>query len=114
MMKRAAVHFVLLVGLGVGISGQSAAEREMLEGIRSEGMERSQVASVFEMLTNEIGPRLTASPAQKRASEFVRERLTAYGLSNARLGPWKFGRGWTLERLTVEMVEPRYFPLIGY
>ena len=42
------------------------------------------------------------------------ERLTAYGLENARLEPWHFGRGWTLEKLTVEMVEPRYLPLIGY
>ena len=23
-------------------------------------------------------------------------------------------RGWTLERLTIEMIEPRYLPLIGY
>jgi hypothetical protein len=27
---------------------------------------------------------------------------------------WKFGRGWTLDKLTLEMVEPRYAPLIGY
>jgi carboxypeptidase Q len=40
--------------------------------------------------------------------------LAAYGLSNARLEPWKFGRGWTLEKLTVEMIEPRYLPLVGY
>ena len=38
----------------------------------------------------------------------------SYGLDNARLEPWKFGRGWTLEKLTVEMIEPRYLPLIGY
>ena len=35
-------------------------------------------------------------------------------MANARLEPWKFGRGWTLEKLTVEMIEPRYLPLIGY
>ena len=28
--------------------------------------------------------------------------------------PWKFGRGWELQKLTVEMIEPRYLPLIGY
>jgi hypothetical protein len=30
------------------------------------------------------------------------------------LEPWKFGRGWTLDKLTVELTEPRYFPLIAY
>src|SRR5262249_49685218 len=81
---------------------------------RDEGLRRSQVQPVFDELTVAIGPRLTASPAHKRAAEFVRERLAAYGLSNVRLEPWKFGRGWTLEKLTIEMVEPRYLPLIGY
>ena len=66
------------------------------------------------MLTVNIGPRLTASPAHKRAAEYVRGRLASYGLENARLEPWKFGRGWTLEKLTIEMIEPRYLPLIGY
>ncbi len=28
--------------------------------------------------------------------------------------PFQFGRGWTLEKLTVEMISPRYLPLIGY
>jgi hypothetical protein len=44
----------------------------------------------------------------------VRDRLTAYGLTNVHLEPWQFGRGWTLEGLTVELIEPRYLPLIGY
>ena len=82
--------------------------------IRAEGLEHSQVEPVFDKLTVNIGPRLTASPAHKRAAEWARDRLASYGLENARLEPWQFGRGWTLEKLTVEMVEPRYLPLIGY
>ncbi len=66
------------------------------------------------MLTVNIGPRLTASPAHKRAAEWTRQTLASYGLDNARLEAWKFGRGWTMESLTVEMIEPRYLPLIGY
>jgi len=95
-------------------TAQPVADREMIAKIRAEALERSQVAPVFETLTVNIGPRLTASPAHKRAAEFMRERLAAYGLTNARLEPWKFGAGWTLEKLTVDLVEPRYLPLIGY
>ena len=86
----------------------------MLQRIRTEGLEHPQVAPVFDMLTINIGPRLTASPAHKRAAEWARDRLTSYGLTNAHLEPWHFGRGWTLEKLTIEMTEPRYLPLIGY
>jgi carboxypeptidase Q len=87
---------------------------ETFAKIRAEATGHSQVEPVFNMFTITIGPRLTASPAHQRAAEYARERLASYGLSNARLEPWHFGRGWTLEKLTLEMVEPRYLPLIGY
>jgi len=102
--------------LGRLASGQtdSPLDRVSLAKLKHEAFESSQAAPVFEMLTSSIGPRLTASPAHKRATEFARDRLASYGLENARLEPWKFGRGWSLEKLTVEMVEPRYVPLLGY
>jgi hypothetical protein len=99
---------------GLVVRGQAQVDLDMLAKIRSEAVDRSQAAPVFEMFAITIGSRLTASPAQKRASEWARGRLEAYGLDGARLEPWKFGRGWTLEKLTVEMIEPRYLPLIGY
>ena len=110
----AVVVAAVTVFLGAAIGAQTGADSAVLARIRTEGMERSQTLPVFETLTTVIGPRLTASPAQKRASEWVRDRLIGYGLSNVHLEPWKFGRGWTLERLTIEMIEPRYLPLIGY
>ncbi len=87
---------------------------EALQKLRREIFENSQAQPVFDMLTGSIGPRLTASPAHLRAAQYVKERLSAYGLQNARLEPWHFGRGWTTEKLTLEMVEPRYLPLLGY
>jgi hypothetical protein len=41
-------------------------------------------------------------------------RLKSWGLDNPHLETWDFGRGWTLDRSYVEMIEPRYTPLIGY
>ena len=96
------------------LTAQAPADREVLAKIRTEGLEHSRVAPVFEYLTIELGPRLTASPAHKRAAEWTRDRLASYGLQNAHLEAWQFGRGWSLEKLTVEMIEPRYLPLIGY
>ena len=99
--------------LSAAASAQTPGD-PMLARIRAEGLEHPQVAPVFEMFTVNIGPRLTASPAHTRAAEWARDRLASYGLSHAHLEPWTFGRGWTLEKLTIEMVEPRYLPLLGY
>jgi hypothetical protein len=99
---------------GIVASAQPSSDRDTLVRIRAEGMEHSQAAPVFDYLTVNIGPRLTASPAHKRAAEWTRNRLASYGLTNAHLEPWTFGRGWELQKLTVEMIEPRYLPLIAY
>ena len=40
--------------------------------------------------------------------------MAKWGLTNPQLEPFEFGRGWALEKFTIEMVEPRYMPLIGY
>ena len=69
---------------------------------------------IFNVLTNVIGPRLTATPAYKAAADWSAGQLQAWGVSNVHLEEWPFGRGWTLEGLTLEMTAPRYFPLTGY
>ena len=86
-----------------------------LKAIREEGMERSQVMETLSYLTDVIGPRLTASPGMKRANEWTRDKLEEWGLENAHLEAWgPFGRGWTLEKFSLQVTEPLCFPLISY
>ena len=92
----------------------AAQDPAVLARIRDEGMNRSQAPALFDHLTNVIGPRLTGSPAFRQSVDWAAAKLREYGLANVRLESWPFGRGWTLERQTLEMVEPRYMPLIGY
>ena len=77
-------------------------------------MERSKAVETFEYLTTNIGPRLTNSPAHKQSIAWTQQMLKTWGLSEVHTEPFQFGRGWTLNKVTVEMVEPRYMPLIGY
>lgn len=107
---------LITAALAVAAAAQipGSIDHDTLQKMHREAFENSQAAPVFEMLTATIGPRLTASPAHKRAAEYTRERLASYGLENARMEPWRFGRGWSVEKLSIEMVEPRYFPLLGY
>src|SRR5829696_9212640 len=88
---------------------------DVIERIKDEGLNRSEVMRTLEYLTDVIGPRLTGSPSLKRANEWTRDRLAAWGLQNAHLEPWgPFGRGWTLKRFSAEAVEPQAFPLLAY
>jgi carboxypeptidase Q len=93
---------------------QEPIDRELIAKIRDEGLNRSQAQETFSHFTEVIGPRLTGSPAYKAAAEWARDKLKEWGLQQPRLEAWEFGRGWTLEKFTVEMLEPRYLPLIGY
>src|SRR5213082_3276337 len=82
--------------------------------IRDEGLNRSQAMQTLSYLSDVIGPRLTASPNMKRACEWTRDTMMKWGLQNAHLEPWPFGRGWSLKRFSAQVTDPQDFPLIAY
>ncbi len=112
---RLMITLAALVLAGHGrLLAQEPVDRAMIARIREEGQQRSRVWQTFNQLTNVIGPRLTGSPAYKRAADWSAEELKRYGLAGVHLESFPFGRGWSLEKLILEMVEPYYFPLTGY
>src|SRR5215831_6035634 len=114
-MNKGLVLFNVLVLLVVStMLAQETVDPAMIAKIRTEDLEHSQVMEVFDHLVNVIGPRLTASPAYKTAVDWCRDKLANMGFDSVHVEPWEFGKGWELQKLTVEMVEPRYQPLIGY
>jgi carboxypeptidase Q len=114
-MKRLIVLITLTAFLLVNtVAAQEFVDAAVNAKIRDEGLNRSQVLKTFEHFTEAIGPRLTGSPAVKAADEYAVKVLQGWGITNAHLEPWDFGRGWQLEKSTIELVEPRYTPLIGY
>jgi carboxypeptidase Q len=109
IVRRSAVSLIVLA-----LATPARAQDPILGRIREEGLERSRVLEVFSTLTNVFGPRVTATPAFRASADWARKRLEEYGMRDARLEAFDFGRGWTLEKLTLEMTSPRYFPLIGF
>lgn len=103
-----------LWAFAVPLRAQEPVDRAAVQKIRDEGLNNSQVLKVFTHFTEVIGPRLTGTPQVKAASEYGKARLAEWGLDNPRLEAWDFGRGWSLEKFSIEMIEPRYMPLIGY
>lgn len=109
---RSMKRLLLLCTLVAGTA--HAQDAATLARIREEGMNRSKALAYFDHLTNVIGPRLTGAPAYKQSAEWSAATFREMGLQQVRLESFPFGRGWTLEQQTVELIEPRYMPLIAY
>jgi hypothetical protein len=92
-----------------------AAADPVIEKIKEEGTSHSQVMATLSYLSDVIGPRLTGSPNLKRANEWTRDKLTAWGMANAHLEAWgPFGKGWSLKKFSAQVVEPQCIPLIAF
>lgn len=90
------------------------ADLMLINKIRDEGTNRSKVMETLSVLTDEIGPRLTGSPALKKAGDWSKSQLTEWGLSNAQtvsIAP--FGRSWTLEKSSLRMTAPGKLELVA-
>jgi hypothetical protein len=97
-----------------GASAQEPVDAAMISKIRAEALNRSAASDLFYTLTDKLGPRLSGSPAYDQAARWAVGRFREWGLANPRLEPFKLGRAWSLEKLTVEMTAPRFMPLLGY
>jgi hypothetical protein len=111
-MSLPAALAIVLLGTVQTSPASERVDLEMLTRIREEGFERSRVMEVMEALCDEIGPRLTGSPAMRRANEWTRDTLEEWGLENAHLEAWgPFGRGWSFDHCAVHVLAPRRTPV---
>src|SRR3954465_11270301 len=100
------------------VSGRASAERvdeTVVAAIKLEGFQNSQVMDTLSWLSDVYGPRLTGSDNLRRAAEWARDRMKTWGLANTALEPYGMSfRGWTLERFSLDIVEPQYMRIYGY
>lgn len=93
--------------------GVEKVDLSIVEKIRDEGLKRSHIPDDVQYLTDVIGPRLTGSPAMKRANEWSAEKMCEYGLENVHLEAYEFGRGWEEVSYFGRMTAPFIRPLHG-
>jgi|HubBroStandDraft_4_1064222.scaffolds.fasta_scaffold00098_5 carboxypeptidase Q len=91
-----------------------AVNLAVMTQIRQEGFHNSKVMEIEGQLTDVIGPRLTGSPAMKRANDWTREQFSEWGLANSHLESFNFGRGWANDYTQVRMVAPQNAEIIAY
>jgi len=98
----------LLVVAQLALAGTVAAtepvDLDLVNRIREEGFRRSHVMEIAQHLTDVIGPRVTGSPQLNEANEWTKQKLTEFGLANARLESYPFGRGWSWSRCSLDLL----------
>jgi len=102
------IQMISIIGLLISLMANAdPVDLTVVTKIRDEGFNRSQVMQTLSHLSDNIGPRLTGSPGLLQANNWTKEQMAQWGLENARLEGFEFGRGWTMERVEVFMTSPR-------
>jgi carboxypeptidase Q len=110
-----AIFVVLLAVLPLAAQAPSQADLYGIYQIKDEGFNHSQVMEIISYLSDVYGPRLTNSPDIKEAANWTTGKMKEWQLANVHLEPWgPFGRGWSNERFSAQVISPRPFPLIAY
>ena len=91
----------------------AAAARAVMNEIADAGFNHSEIPETAEYLDDQIGGRMTNSPAMRRAERWTAERLRGWGLRNVHTEGFDFGRGWWIEATHIRMIAPRPLDLKG-
>ena len=97
-----------------GAYAQEVVDPAMVQKIRDEGLNHSQVMNTAFYLTDVSGPRLSGSPGLRHAQEWAMGQLKTWGMSNVTLEPWgKFGKGWEVQKNYAAITVPYYHAIIA-
>jgi len=105
-------RIALLLVLSLPAVGQESVDLGVVDRIKTEAFDHSKVMETLREISDVHGPRLTGSPGFEDAAHWAMSELTTYGLDKVHFEKWgPFGRAWTLEESSVELLEPRYSQL---
>ncbi len=115
-----AIALVLFLGIPVvGLSasssaGVSAEDDAIIQKIREEGWDNSQVMEILHHFTDVYGPRLTGSPNLVKAQKWAVKQMEEWGMKNGALEGFEWGNvGWVNEYFTGHILSPVSDHLVG-
>lgn len=113
MKKLFTLPFLLILTLFA--AAQEMADTAMMQRIKDEEKNNSQVTMIAHHITDVCGPRLTNSPGYNCALDWVVETCKKWGLQNATREPWgEFGKGWSSNVASLSLKVPYYENIIAY
>lgn len=105
MQKRGLWISGWVLTLGLCVVAQSArGNHQALATVTGEGLLHSQANQKLEYLTDQIGERLTGTPAAQRAIAWALEDMRGMGLSNVHQEDWTMAHGWTRGPIDVYVI----------
>lgn len=96
---------LIAIALVTPLAAQSTVDTTGVGRLLDQAMNRSQVMRNLQHLSDVIGPRLSGSPAMRRANEWTASRFKAYGLTAA-LEPYQFGVAWERGTASLRLTAP--------
>jgi hypothetical protein len=102
-----------LVLLAASAAAAPPANVSALNSIADAEFNHSEVVDIAAYLADQIGGRLTNSPAMRRAERWTQDQFKSWGLKDVRTESFDFGRGWWIESAHVRMTAPRPLELRG-
>jgi carboxypeptidase Q len=96
---------LVVLATATPLAAQSSVDTAGTGRLVDQAMNHSEVMQNLQHLTDVIGPRLSGSPAMRRANEWTASRFQAYGLS-AKLEPYEFGVTWERGDAAMRLLQP--------
>src|SRR5205085_11922920 len=94
----------------IALAGQdndtAAAAKALDQKIIADAKQGSELLPNLTHLCDVIGPRLTGSPALKKANDWAADKMRSYGLTDVHLEGWTIPVGWERGTATMRIVEP--------
>jgi carboxypeptidase Q len=97
--------WMILLTTASPLAAQSAVDTAGVRRLLDQAMNRSEVMQNLQHLSDVIGPRLSGSPAMRRANDWTAQRFRSYGLT-ARLEPYLFGVTWERGPASLRLTAP--------
>ena len=90
-------------------------DMQMMQKIKNEEKNNSQITTIAHNITDVCGPRLTNSPGYNCALDWAIQICKSWGLRNAGREAWgEFGKGWQSDEATLALKLPYYENIIAY
>ena len=110
---------LICVYLGMIVVSSSFAQEQvdylMIDKMRDEGFNRSQVMELVWYMADVFGPRGGNSPSYDQAARWAEKKFKEFGTVNVKLDPYaEIGMPWECTYNSVHMLKPQYMPLIAY
>jgi hypothetical protein len=97
----------LLIDASSAAAPPADPQIQIISRIADMGFNHGEVTDIAAHLADQIGGRLTNSPAMRKAERWTSDQFRSWGLKDVRSEGFDFGRGWWIESSSVRMTAPR-------